>query len=338
MRKKIELNESSNLADLAKQLGQVSVKGDYALPKQSAREKRKQLLFVAGGVVAIAAVFTLLGIFFNPFRRPEAASKVVPNVVGMKEGTAREAIATLKLRVVAEYDPQSVKAPGTVVATHPAAGQKVAIGGDVVLKIAGNNPLKKSSTGAQTPATTGIATSGVANQLPKTVGPSTTTTPPTPATSSTPPATGSVTPAATEKPVMPDVEGKVYEKAARELTAAGLRPMVVYVRDVNQPDRIVLTSDPRPGAPVEKGAIVKLQVNSLQATGAPTAGAGLIAVENFVGRTEAEASSKLRAKGLEPVIAYESTRMQPAGFVVRMNPPAGSQLPPKTQVTLTVAR
>lgn len=129
--------------------------------------------------------------------------------------------------------------------------------------------------------------------------------------------------------VVPRVEGKPVAQAIALLNAQGLRGQIsrkVYDAKV-LPDHVV-SQAPYPGKEVREGRGVELVVS----LGSPK-----VKVPNLVGKLHAEARELLAQKGLR-LGAVSRKRMQDEpDRVLEQSPPAGKEVPVRSEVDITVA-
>ena len=128
---------------------------------------------------------------------------------------------------------------------------------------------------------------------------------------------------------VPNVVGKSVAAADSALTAAGLHPhnTTAFSTTVNKGD--VISTSPAGGAPASKGSAVDVTVSG---------GAQQIAVPPLVNYSQAVAGETLATLGLKlGGQTSESSKSVPAGEVTRTSPPAGTEVPLGTAITLYVS-
>ncbi|HEY3377145.1 MAG TPA: PASTA domain-containing protein [Armatimonadota bacterium] len=255
---------------------------------------------VIGGIVLVI-VLAVVAAFLVMRGRPEKLL-MVPDVTGKNIAVARTLITDIGFRPLVTYDAASKMAPGNVIETTPHPGTRVKPGSDISLVVAGKAPIDKPIT----PRPTYGETSDKEAVRP-----------------------------ATTRVTVPDVEGTIEGKAKSKLEALGLKVVATTTNDPAQPDRVVVTSDPKPDTQVDPGAIVHITVNSLAAR---TPEVKLLTVDNYVGRSGKESLEALKAKGFTASWRYEPSRQQPPGYVVRTEPAGGMQLAPGSPITVVIAR
>lgn len=131
-----------------------------------------------------------------------------------------------------------------------------------------------------------------------------------------------------EMVTVPDVQGKTYEAAERELTTLGFEVDRVDVENEAEPG-IVVGQDPSPQASAEIGSRVTLDVST---------GPGLIEIPNVIGDDYEIAKKQLEALGLKVAEAQFVDSEAPAGEILASDPPAGQEVEPGTTVTLRVSQ
>jgi eukaryotic-like serine/threonine-protein kinase len=132
------------------------------------------------------------------------------------------------------------------------------------------------------------------------------------------------------KPVgIPDVRGSSYETAASQLQALGF---AVARQDAasDQAAGTVIDQTPAPDNFAPKGSTVTLTVSK----GPTTTG-----VPNVENEDEQTARSQLEASGFRVRVEQEATTDEGLdGFVLRQDPPPGTQVKPNSKVTIVVGR
>ncbi|OPZ87038.1 MAG: Serine/threonine-protein kinase PK-1 [bacterium ADurb.Bin429] len=278
-----------------------------------AQAPRKPVLTVAAGKavllgIGIALVLAVGGYFGFQSLRAGLTTRTVPaDLVGQPVEAARARVNQFRLRPVVVYDAASTGKSGLVVKVKPPEGTKVRINGDVTLVVAGKGPRP---TPIIPPALVKEQHSG---------------------SNTTPPAVAS-------KVQVPDVVEMSEAKARQKLSALGLE-VEMKAGEPAAHAGIVQAMKPKAESLVDKGAVVVLTVSTAQApTAAVTPASTLITVKDYAGTLGTDAVKDLRRSGLAATWSYETTKIQPAGYVVRTNPPAGSQLPYGSQVTVVLAK
>jgi eukaryotic-like serine/threonine-protein kinase len=124
---------------------------------------------------------------------------------------------------------------------------------------------------------------------------------------------------------VPSVVGQNREQARAALVAAGLK-VSLQERDADEPLGQVLETDPAAGANVPEGSEVTVFFSD-----------GPEQVPDVVGLTQSQAERALREAGFEVFVTSTSDTTEPKGTVVRQNPPAGSDEPEGTSITIEVS-
>ena len=126
---------------------------------------------------------------------------------------------------------------------------------------------------------------------------------------------------------IPDVRGSSYETAASQLQAVGFA-VARQDAESNQSAGTVIDQTPAPNNFAPKGSTVTLTVSK----GPTTTG-----VPNVENEDEQTARSQLEASGFRVTVEREATTDEGLdGFVLRQDPPPGTQLKPKSRVTIVV--
>ncbi len=131
----------------------------------------------------------------------------------------------------------------------------------------------------------------------------------------------------TGKTRVPVVVGQTLQSAQAELERAGLQ-VDVRRRADRAPRDIVFDQAPNPGKEVDDNSTVAVFVSN---------GPGTVKVPDVLGLTEADAKRRVRAAGLRPTTAEESSAKVPTGTVIRTDPSAGRPVDRRSAVTLTVS-
>ncbi|TAN29563.1 MAG: Stk1 family PASTA domain-containing Ser/Thr kinase [Actinomycetota bacterium] len=125
---------------------------------------------------------------------------------------------------------------------------------------------------------------------------------------------------------VPSVIGESQANAVATLTNVGLKSSITK-QDSNESTGTVLSENPNAGVTVTKGSTVALVVSS---------GVEQVAVPNVVGQPLATAESTLLGAGFQVTTNY-STNPAAAGTVFSESPPANTQAPKGSTVTLGVS-
>ncbi len=299
--------------------------------------------WVLAGSLGLVLALILVAVFIN-IRR--AVPPSVPNVVGMKITKAQTIVEKAKLRVTIEYDNLSTKPSGTVITTVPAARTKLRPGSEVTLRVAGKSPQSPSPR-------------RVAPPEPKTSSPTTEPTPvtamPDPKSAVTPPTAVSppLTPPTAVRVTVPALEGMKVVEAQRKLIELRLRYQTWSGIDAKKENGTVLACEPNAGTEVAPGSMVRLQVNTLPnaiVNTPPTAtppntpkppDTPRVRLPNVVGAKGRDAIAFLQERGFTvtfTMIDTADSRNVDPNTVMRMEPPAGSMVIPRSRVILELAR
>jgi serine/threonine-protein kinase len=126
---------------------------------------------------------------------------------------------------------------------------------------------------------------------------------------------------------VPDVRNQPVTSAIQLLVAQGLNPKTVYVYSSAQNDTVTAQS-PAPKDIVKKGSTVRINVSK---------GLKPVGVPDVTGQPYANAASALQGQGFV-VSRVDIQSDSPKGEVVSTDPPAGSQVPKGSKITLTVSK
>jgi serine/threonine-protein kinase len=131
---------------------------------------------------------------------------------------------------------------------------------------------------------------------------------------------------------VPVLVGVQREVAVQRLSARGLSPSVSEEESAS-PKGQVIRQSPSAGTQVEPGSAVTLVVSSGEEEEAEAM------VPNVIGKERREAVEAIRAAGLTPQVEEEETEVpSQVGRVTDQFPPPGSELEPKSTVTITVGK
>lgn len=128
---------------------------------------------------------------------------------------------------------------------------------------------------------------------------------------------------------VPDVVGKTWEDASRELFQAELDPRQETQPSESIPAGEVISTTPVAGLTVTKGQIVTVVVSS---------GPSAIPLPDLTGMTQEQATAALEAAGLRlGVVTTENSGTAPADTVIRTNPAKGSGVAPDSAIDLVIS-
>jgi len=128
--------------------------------------------------------------------------------------------------------------------------------------------------------------------------------------------------------VVPDVVGQPEARATKTLEEKGLR-----VKEKRRPSAsvragLVIATQPPASAEIDRHSVVTLIVSK---------GPKLVQVPSVVGERQDAAEAELRAAGLDPVLERRVSDA-PDGRVIAQDPGAGSEVRPRSDVTVVVSR
>jgi PASTA domain len=133
-----------------------------------------------------------------------------------------------------------------------------------------------------------------------------------------------------EEVEVPDVVGKLYEDAERELQDAGFN-VTREDTESNEPAEQVVDQDPDAGTRVEEGAAITLSVS--------LGPAGPVTVPTVTELTEAEAASVLQESGFEVTVTRQDVDDPTQdGVVLAQSPSGGEEANRGDSVTVTVGQ
>jgi serine/threonine-protein kinase len=132
--------------------------------------------------------------------------------------------------------------------------------------------------------------------------------------------------------MVPVLVGVQREVAVQRLSGRGLSPSVSE-EESSSPKGQVIRQSPSAGTEVEPGSTVTIVVSSGEEEEKAAK------VPNVIGQERREAVEAIRAAGLTPQVEEEETEVpSQAGRVTDQFPPPGSELEPKSTVTITVGK
>jgi serine/threonine-protein kinase len=130
---------------------------------------------------------------------------------------------------------------------------------------------------------------------------------------------------------VPVLVGTQRRVAVQQIRGLGLTPSVSE-EESNSPAGEVISQSPSAGTEVEPGSTVSIVVSSGKKE-------EVAKVPNVIGKERREAVEAIRAAGLTPEVEEEETEVQgKVGRVIDQFPPPGSELEPKSTVTITVGK
>ncbi len=303
-------------------------------PEDGERGSRRWLWWVAGTLVALAAVAAavlLLG----------GKGKVgVPDVAGQTEQTADGILRRAGLNPVPQLQPSSTVPTGLVISQSPEAGKRVDSGSRVTLIVSGGpasapvtdveglseqDALKKLRKAGFKPRVTKEASATVATG--KVIG----TNPPAGTVEQLGSGVEVLVSSGPAPVTVPDVTGQSLSAAEATLANAGLELGTVTKREATeqQPDT-VLSQSPSNGTSVKAKSKVDLVVAQ-----APKEGP----VPNVVGESKALAKSTLEQAGFKiRTVTGQTSEAAQVDKVTQQNPGPGTKATKGTTVTVTIAQ
>jgi beta-lactam-binding protein with PASTA domain len=366
---KYVINENSDLHSLAREVEEIATRQEKETPPggnaihevpvetfvarpgktRATASNRKLLLGIGLGaaavIVAAGAFFGVGGMLFTP------GMCAVPNVVDQRVDDACAALEAGGFQVVVEYENSGNKPAGTVIAQVPPARIKKPTGSRVLMRVAGNPPARDKQVGRKP----GAFELGRPEAAKETTREQPTPTPPK--ITSTEAGESAPTEINATKLTIPAVEGMNVEEARKLLQDMGLKIVETGAHDAGKPDGAVVSIDPRVGAEIPAGALVRIHINALSdkqgeqprpAFAAPEtapavpetapAASDKVIVQDYTGAPGQDAAKDLYSRGLTPEWRYELSTRHGPGTVITTDPPAGSRIPPGSKVFMVLSR
>lgn len=133
-----------------------------------------------------------------------------------------------------------------------------------------------------------------------------------------------------ETTTVPNVNGLSEDAALAALREAGLvRGTVSRAPSSSVPQGSVISSDPSQGTVVPRGSAVSYVISDGEET---------VRVRPVTNTAESDAVTRLREQGLEVAIERSFSPTVPDGFVIAQDPPAGTEVPVGSIVTIMVSQ
>ena len=268
--------------------------------------------------------------------------RTVPNVVGMIEEDAETAVTDAGLNSSVDYEYHDTVPEGSVIRQNPAAGTRLAVGGNVNLVVSkGPRPkvpvpdvVGMSEAGAETEiAAVGLTVGTISRQFHDTV-PEGDVISQTPSAGTLIEEGSSVDLVISRGPgvLVPDVTGMAETDARTTITNAGLNLGSIERRyDDTVPKDHVISQSPVGNTRVEEGSSVQLVVSK----GPPRP----VTVPDVVGMTEAAAKSAIESVELVVgTVTYEYSATVEPGEVIKQEPGGGTAAYTGDSVDLWVSR
>lgn len=307
---------------------------------QAAPRRTSQLPFMITSIALAAGVVFGVYVLLNSFSTAPPTTTVaptptivVPDVVGLPQDQARQALQDAGFRVTPETEPAAAEA-GVVIRTDPAAGKSATDTGFVRMVVS-SGPAE-----VQVPTVVGSTQERAVAQLTgqgfevtvrtardDTVGAGL-------VVSQSPPGGASAaggTPvelvvSAGPRPIqVPRVVGLTQDRAEGRLEGLGLVVETTTETSRSVEAGLVIRQTPAPGADINPGWTVQIVVSE---------GAEQVELAELAGRPVAEAVAAVEELGLEAAVLQESSSEVAAGLVVRSEPPSGTTLDAGSRVTV----
>jgi serine/threonine-protein kinase len=297
----------------------------------------------------VLLVLVVAGLLLWYFLARGPGKTTVPNVVGLRSSDAAARLHAAHLKDLPTTG-ASAKRPGIVFAQQPSAGTQVDKNRTVTISISSgraSTPVPNVTGLPETQATTQLTARGFKAQVERRAS-----TRAQGIVFAQQPAAGVTAVKGTtvilsvssgvQRVTVPAVVGQTQGAAVTQLTKLGLNPQLKNVPST-QPAGQVIAQDPAPGAKVDKGSTVTLNVSSgsggATTTAQTTTTAARVAVPDVIGQDQASASSTIRQEGLKPLVVFRNTTDQTQdGNVIAEQPVAGASVPRGSSVTVFVGR
>jgi beta-lactam-binding protein with PASTA domain len=292
-------------------------------------------------------VLVVAGLLLWYFLSRGPGKTTVPNVVGLRSSDAAVRLHAAHLKD-SPVTGASTKPPGVVFAQRPGAGTQLDKNQTVTISISSGRagtPVPNVTGLPEAQATKQLTARGFKVQVQRRAG-----TRPKGLVFAQQPVAGvtavkgttvilSVSSGA-QRVTVPAVVGQTQGAAVTQLTTLGLKPQLKNVPS-SQPGGQVVAQQPPPGAKVDRGATVTLNVSSgsgtttVQTTTATTTTAARVLVPAVGGLAVSDGLRRLNAAGFHPIVSYVGST-QPAGQIVRQRP-AGGTAPRGSRVAVAVS-
>jgi serine/threonine-protein kinase len=302
-----------------------------------ARKKRNTTLMWILLLLGLAAI--VAAILYGATRLGDNQSSVpVPNVVTKNVTIATQELQNAHLTPSVRRVASATVPVDIVVRQDPASGQDVARGSTVTLFVSGGPATKQVPTDiigeTADAATLKLQAAGftVEQKQQSNVADAGTVFDSNPKPGATAPQKSKVTIFVSTGPApvaVPAVKGLTLDDATRQLEADGFTNLNSPVEESSTsfPAGQVTRTDP----PAGKAVPIATRITIFVSRGAPT-----VSMPSVIGETQAKAKADLEAKGFT-VQTLNRLDAANAGRVVDQNPAPGTQVPPNSNVILTIA-
>ena len=301
--------------------------------------------FVSGSVIRqfpTAGTGVAPGTYVNIFVF-NAGQTAVPNVVGLTQSAAIQAIQNNGLKVTVTTQTSATVPAGIVISQNPVAGILVDSGSTVAIVVSSGSgatntvPVPDVVDMTQSAAVAAIQAVGL------TVGTVTFeksfTVPAGRVISQNPVGGVLVAPGSAVAIVVstgtdttatvPDVVGKTQAEAVAAIQAANLTATVTFEKSFTVPAGRVISQNPVGGIKVAPGSAVAIVIS----TGTDTTAT----VPDVVGKTQAEAVAAIQAANLTATVTFDKSFTVPAGRVISQNPVGGIKVAPGSAVAIVIS-
>ena len=292
----------------------------------------------------VLLVLVVAGLLLWYFLARGPGKTAVPNVVGLRSSDAAARLHAAHLKDLPTTG-ASTKRPGIVFAQQPSAGTQVDKNRTVTISISSgraSTPVPNVTGLPETQATTQLTARGFKAQVERRASRRAQG-----IVFAQQPAAGVTAVKGTtvilsvssgvQRVTVPAVVGQTQGAAVTQLTTLGLKPQLKNVPST-QPAGQVLAQNPAPGAKVDKGSTVTLNISSGPGGGTTTTAAQVL-VPGVIGQDQASASSAIRQEGLKPLVVFRNTTDQTQdGNVIAEQHAAGASVARGSSVTIFVGR
>ena len=128
---------------------------------------------------------------------------------------------------------------------------------------------------------------------------------------------------------VPNIVGKNFDEAKKEIEALGLKLEVEKTENSDKPDGEILSSNPLADAMIDKGSIIKVVVSG---------GVEKVIVPNLRDYEENVIKQYLDSKGFKYELNYEFNDDVEKGYYVSQDPKAGTEIPKGDTIYVTISK
>ncbi len=128
---------------------------------------------------------------------------------------------------------------------------------------------------------------------------------------------------------VPDLMGKTYEEAIKELSKKNLYYSKEEVNNASLPENTVIGMNPGAGEEVKAGTTIKITVNHVSKK---------LVIKDYSYKTLESAKAELEAQGFKVNVKYEENKKVSAGTIISQKPAGGESVKKGSEVVLTVSK